>query len=148
MIIFLIITQSSSPLPSLLPPPSPPPLLSLLPIVPPAIPVFHSVSTTPFQASVSFNHTNLTTDDAPNEIVLTLTDQHESLINTVTIPGHRTQHTFIGLTPSTQYTVSISVSNIDKEIEGGSITLTTATTGTYIITAHCVITNCLESCLY
>ncbi len=92
------------------------------------------MNTTPFEATVLILHNNITTDDAPDTITLTLNDNNNNVINVIELPGHHTQYTFHNLTPAQQYNVSMSVRNNNGTKDGETIILTTNTTGNIIIT--------------
>ena len=102
-------------------------------IVPPAVPNNIIFNLTPFENTMTWTHTNITSDDAPETIQLCLFNNNDEILEEVTLLslfGVQTEYKFTNLTPATDYSVFLSVSNVDgNQSLVEAISFTTNTSG-------------------
>ena len=91
-------------------------------LVLPALPQIQSIHTTPYQSVITWSHTNINTDDAPDTVSVTLLDKSGHPLTVVHVNGSSTNCTFNNLVPATSYSVYISVTNEDGFINNSEVT--------------------------
>ena len=98
--------------------------------VPPAVPNNIIFNLTPFEYTMTWSHTNITSDEAPETIQLRLFNNNDEILKEVTLSGVQTEYKFTNLIPATDYSVFLSVSNIDgTQSFDEAIKFTTETSG-------------------
>ena len=101
--------------------------------VPPAVPNNIIFNLTPFENTMTWSHTNNTSDDAPETIQLHLFNNNNEIHEEVTLSGVQTEYKFTNLTPATDYSVFVSVSNVDgNQSIDEAISFTTNTSGMFV----------------
>ena len=113
-------------------------IIIIIILVPPSVPMISVMEVTPFEATVSITHTNITPDDAPDQIRLTIADAND-VIDIIELEGHHMEYTFNELTPFQQYHVSISVKNADGNKDGETVYITTSTSGIVVVIVVVVV---------
>ena len=99
-------------------------------IVPPAVPNNIIFNLTPFENTMTWSHTNSTNDEAPETIQLSLFNNNDEILEEVTLSGVQTEYKFTNLIPATNYSVFLSVSNVDgNQSFDEAIIFTTKTSG-------------------
>ena len=98
--------------------------------VPPAVPNNIIFNLTPFENTMTWSHTNITNDEAPETIQLSLFNNNDEILEEVTLSGVQTEYKFTNLIPATDYSVFLSVSNVDgTQSFDEAINFTTETSG-------------------
>ena len=79
---------------------------------------------------MTWSHTNTTNDEAPETIQLRLFNNNNEILEEATLSGVQTEYKLTNLTPATNYSVFLSVSNIDgTQSLNETIPFTTNTSG-------------------
>ena len=79
---------------------------------------------------MTWSHTNIPNDDAPETIQLRLFNNNDEILEEVTLSGVQTEYKFTNLIPATNYSVFLSVSNVDgNQSIDEAIHFTTKTSG-------------------
>ena len=79
---------------------------------------------------MTWSHTNITNDESPETIQLHLFNNNDEILEEVTLSGVQTEYKFTNLISATDYSVFLSVSNVDgTQPFDEAIKFTTETSG-------------------
>ena len=87
---------------------------------------------------MTWSHTNIINDEAPETIQLSLFNNNNELLEEVTLSGVQAEYKFTNLIPATDYRVFLSVSNVDgTQYFDEAMKFTTETSGMHTVWFPC-----------